>query len=188
MCEVEQLKLDLKRNLSEFRYEHSVCVAEEARKLACYYHYDEKKAYIAGLVHDIAKEFSEEENKKWIEKYRLSKEWLLPEFQNIVHAEIGACVVSEWYGLDEEICNAVRYHTIGNTSMTLLEKIIFVADKVGRKANNLEQEEIRKVAYQDINRALYLCLKRQKEKLEQSGKIMHPNSIQLIKYLKKRTK
>ena len=69
MYNIEQIKNDLKNNLSQFRYEHSILVAEEAKKLANHYNIDEEKAYIAGLVHDIAKEFSDDENSKWIKKY-----------------------------------------------------------------------------------------------------------------------
>ena len=65
MYTIEQIKKDLKKYLSEIRYEHSILVAEEAKKLAKYYNENEEKAYIAGLVHDIAKEFSDEENEKW---------------------------------------------------------------------------------------------------------------------------
>ena len=132
MYNIEKIKEDLKKNLSEFRYEHSILVANEAQKLACHYNQDERKAYIAGLVHDIAKEFSDEENIEWIRKYNLSNELLLAEFKKIIHADIGAVVVKEWYGLDEEICNAVRYHTIGHVPMNWLDKIVFVADKIAR--------------------------------------------------------
>ena len=61
MYDVEQIKKDMKNNLSEFRYKHSIRVADTARKLAQHYKIDEEKVYIAGIVHDIAKEFSREE-------------------------------------------------------------------------------------------------------------------------------
>lgn len=185
MYNIEQIKKDLKKNLSEFRYDHSIMVAEESKKLAHQYHLDEEKAYVAGLVHDIAKEFSNEENVEWIEKYNLSKELLLPEFKKIIHADIGAVVVKEKYGLDEEICNAVHYHTIGNVPMELLDKIIFVADKIARKSNNPIIEQERNLAYKDIDKSLKLCLNTQKEKLERDGKKMHPITIQLLKELTK---
>lgn len=181
--EIESIKKDLKESLSEFRYEHSIKVANEAKKLAKHYHYDEEKAYVAALVHDIAKEFSDEENKLWIEKYHVSSEYLLPEFKNIVHAEIGAFVVKEKYHFDDEICNAVRYHAIGKFPMSLLDKIIFVADKIARDIKNpiLEKEKV--LAYQDLDKALALYLIMQKEKLEKKGLKMHPNSIELLKVL-----
>lgn len=183
MYNIEQIKKDLESNLSQFRYEHSLLVAEEAKKLAFHYNFDEEKAYIAGLVHDIAKEFDDEENAKWIAKYNLSGDIFSPEFKNVIHANIGAVVVKEWYGFDEEICNAVCYHAIGNVPMGLLDKIIFVADKIARKVTNPIIEEEKTLAYQNIDAALALCLISQKSKLETLGMKMHPISLELLQSL-----
>lgn len=71
---IEEIEKEVKEKLSPFRYDHSLRVAEEAKKLAVHYHIDEQKAYVAGILHDIAKELPEEESKQWIETYHLSKE------------------------------------------------------------------------------------------------------------------
>lgn len=187
MNNVERITEYLKKNMSQSRYEHSIMVAEEAKLLAKHYHVNEDKAYIAGLVHDIAKEFSEDENKKWIEKYNLSKDWLLPENKKILHAEIGSYVVKEWYDLDDEICKAVKFHTIGDPSMKLLEKIIFIADKIGRKKLMPAIEKQKIIAYENIDKALELNMFYLNEKLNAEGKQMHPNSLKLIDVLTKRS-
>lgn len=183
MYDIDKIKKDLKDNLSEFRYEHSIMVADEAKKLAEHYNLNVEKAYVTGLVHDIAKEFSDEENKKWIDKYQLPKELLLPEFRNTIHADIGAVVVKEWYGLDEEICNAIKYHTIGDISMTEFDKIIFMADKIARKVANPFIEKIRKLTYENLDEALKQFLVGQKEKIESSGGTFHPNTVELLRSL-----
>lgn len=183
MYDIDKIKKDLKDNLSEFRYEHSIMVAEEAKKLAEHYNLDVEKAYVTGLVHDIAKEFSDEENKKWIDKYQLPKELLLPEFRNTIHADIGAVVVKEWYELDEEICNAIKYHTIGDISMTEFDKIIFLADKIARKVASPFIEKIRKLTYENLDEALKQFLIGQKEKIESSGGTFHPNTVELLRSL-----
>ena len=183
MYTIEQIKKDLKNNLSEFRYEHSILVAEESKKLAYHYQVDEEKAYIAGLVHDIAKEFNDEENAKWIEKYKLSGDIFSPEYKNVIHSFIGAEVIKEWYGMDEEICNAVKYHTIGNLPMTTLEKIVFVADKIARKESNPIIDEEKRLAYQDIDKALEFYLRTQKNKFESLGKKMYSTTLELLKFL-----
>lgn len=183
MDNIEKIKNDLKNNLSQFRYEHSIRVAEAARSLAEHYNINAEKAYIAGVVHDIAKEFSNEENEKWIEKYNLPKGLLNPEFKETIHADIGAVVVKELYGFDDEICNAVKYHTVGNISMSLFDKVIFVADIIGRKMSNPQIDEIREFAYQDINKAVKQILINQKEMLESSGKSFHPNALELLNSL-----
>lgn len=183
MYEIEKIRQDLKNNLSQFRYNHSIRVAEEAKKLAHHYCLNKEKAYIAGLIHDIAKEFTSKDNETWIKKYQLSPKWLSPEFQEIIHAEIGAVVAKEWYGVDEEIFNAVRYHTIGHVPMGWLDKIILIADKIARKIENPQIQEQRKLAYQNLDQALIYCLINQKEILEQKGKKLHPDSLKLLESL-----
>lgn len=184
MYNIEKIKEDLKKNLSEFRYEHSLLVAKEAKKLAKHYGLDEEKAYVAGLVHDIAKEFSDEENVKYIQKYNLSRDLLKLEYKKIIHADIGAVVVKEKYGFDNQICNAILYHSIGNVKMDDFSKIIFVADKIARKYVDEDIKKASKLAYQNIDDALLFCLDKLKEVLETSGKKMHPNSIQLMELIK----
>ena len=72
--DIETIKGELKKSLSPKRYNHSILVAEKAKSLAKHYHINEEKAYITGLIHDIAKELTEEENIYWIEKGKLSKD------------------------------------------------------------------------------------------------------------------
>lgn len=180
MYNIEQIKKDLKNILSEYRYEHSIIVAEEAKKLANHYHIDEDKAYISGLVHDIAKEFSSEENNKWIKQYDLSKEVISSEFSKVLHAEIGSLVVKNYYHLDEEISNAVRYHAIGHVPMTTLEKIVFIADKIGRKTTTPDIDKEKNLAYENLDKALIHYLIRQKKKLEANNRTFHPTSLQLL--------
>lgn len=180
---IDSIKKDLKMNLSQYRYEHSILVAEEAKALAHTYQCNPEKAYIAGLVHDIAKEFTDAENQYWIEKYHLSRKWLSIEYAPIVHAEIGAVVIQEKYGLDLDICRAVRYHTIGHLPMSLFDKILFVADKIGRKNKNTEIQKISELAYQDLDAALLEIIVLEQKKLEKKGKTLHPETLKLLKSL-----
>lgn len=184
MYDIENINNYLKNNLSEFRYNHSLMVAEEARKLARNYKYDEEKAYVAGLIHDIAKEFTEEENKRWIKKYNLSKDLLKPEYKRIIHADIGALVAKEYYNLDEDICNAIRYHTIGNINMDILAKITFIADKIGRANITPNIKKYKDLAYIDLDKAILLYLEDGEKILYKKGLHPHPEGIKLLNYLK----
>ncbi len=185
MYNIEDIILDIKNSLSDFRYEHSLLVANEAKKLAKHYGCDENKAYIAGLVHDIAKEFSEEDNKKWIKNSNIKYDISLPEFSKIAHADIGAIVAKVKYNLDDEICNAIKYHTIGNEDMTTFDKIIFIADKIGRKNKNSFTDELSSLAYENLDKAIITYIKRQKEKLESKGEKLHPDTILLLNKIDK---
>lgn len=184
MIAIEKIEEDVKKTLSEFRYNHSLMVANEAKNLAKHYNYDEEKAYLTGMTHDIAKEFTDKENQKIIEKYHLSQSLRDEKLKEIIHADIGAIVAKERYNVDEEISNAIKFHTIGNINMSLLDKIIFVADKIAREKKSPMIEEASKVAYQDLDRAVLIILESQKQKLENKGKYMHKESEKLMMKLK----
>jgi len=158
-------------------------VADEARKLAKYYKIDEDKAYITGLTHDIAKEFSDEENKRIILDNGLPKELLDDKYKKIIHADIGAIYVKDKYNFDNEMCDAIKYHTIGHYPMSLLAKIIMVADKIARKDDNPNIERERKLAYEDIDKAIYDILLVQRDKLNSLGLDIHPETKKLFEYL-----
>lgn len=185
MDDIKTIEKDIKRKLSSFRYQHTLMVVEEAKKLARYYQLDEEKASVASLLHDIAKEFTEEENRLWIAKYHLPEELLKEEWCSIVHADIGAVVSKAYYGVDEDIANAIKYHTIGNVAMNQLAKVVFIADKIGRKEKNEIHLLTEKLSYQDLDKAILFWIERERERLESRGKILHPNTIKLLKFLLK---
>ncbi|MCI8346544.1 MAG: HD domain-containing protein [Bacilli bacterium] len=180
MRNLNRIKQDLKIKLSSFRYYHSLAVAKKSKELAKHYHYDLKKAYLAGLVHDIAKEFTKEEIRKWIEIGNLSKKLLNKDFEPIVHADIGSVYLKEKYHLDSDICEAVKYHTIGNINMDVLTKIIFIADKIARKNLSKELQEVNEFAYRDLDSAIIKYLIYEKNKLESQGKQLHKESMRII--------
>ena len=179
----DEIKTKLKTLVNEKRYNHSLLVAEEAMKLAKVYNVDENKAYLTGLCHDIAKDFSIEENKKWIEKYKLDNSLLNDDYKKLIHADVGALVVKEWYSFDDEMCNAIKYHTIGNSTMTTLEKIVFIADKIGRDELSTDLLKVKDLAYKNLDESLLLFFKEQKKYLNSTGKDLHPITKQLIKNL-----
>lgn len=184
MYDINKIKQDLQNKLSNFRYTHSLMVADEARKLAVHYNLDSEKAYVAGLVHDIAKEFSDEENLYWLKKYNLPEYLLAENLRPVIHANIGAVVVKELYNFDDEICSSVKSHAIGNYPMTMFEKIIFVADKIARDGTDDDLKKMQKLAYEDIDAVIVMCLNYTKNKLEKNGSRLQPITEQLLNSLK----
>ena len=183
MESIEKIKKDLKENLSEYRYEHSLRVAEEASKLAKIYQVDGNVAYLVGLVHDIAKEFTEQENKKVLEESGIDIKNIDLSNNRIAHADIGAIVAHERYGFTEEMCHAIKCHTIGDEKMNMLDKIIFIADKIepGKDYPGIQEE--RYLAYKDIDQALILCIENNHKKLIANGKKINPRSVEILKSL-----
>lgn len=128
----------LKNNLDEERFEHSLGVADTAVELADKFGLDKNKAYAAGLLHDCAKRFSNQD------LLNIMNEHLVVEDCEMInpktyHAPVGAYIAKKDFGIiDEEILSAIRWHTIGKLNMTNFEKIIFIADKIEPRTRPLE--------------------------------------------------
>ena len=170
---IEKIKIDLIEMLSEKRYNHSIGVMNKAIELAKKYGVDEDKAALAGLTHDIAKDISNEEALKIIEKNNI--ELYEGEKMNtkLLHCPIGAFIVKEKYGLDEQIQNAIRYHAISYYKMDMLAKVTYIADKIeeNRKSPSII-EEWRRVAFEDIDQAIIMHINFILEKkIEDNGPI-----------------
>ena len=183
MYNIKQIKQYLKENLSEKRYNHSIMVADFAKKLATIYKIDQDETYIAALTHDIAKELSIEENKYYIEKYNLPKYLLEEKYTKIIHADIGACVAKELYNANENIYSAIKYHTIGNINMNTLAKIVFISDKVARENLNQELEEIKQLSLTNLDKSILKYLLYQKDKLSIKEKELHQDTKELLNSL-----
>lgn len=180
----KRIEEDIRKNLSKFRYEHTIRVAEEAKCLSKNYQIDEEKAYVAALLHDIGKELSKEENENFIKKYKLPNDLKKKEFASIIHADIGAEIAREKYNVDESIFKAIKYHTIGNENMDLLAKVVFVADKIGRENLNSKLQEIKKIAYENIDDAIKLLFLIEEDKLKNKGLKLHPDTVKLLNKMK----
>ena len=135
----------LRENLSEKRYNHSLGCAKTAKKLAGIYNQDENKAYLAALVHDCAKNFSDEKLIN-ILREEIKTGFLESELKNpkTYHAIVGAYIIQKEFAIDDSmIISAVRNHTIGKTNMSLFDKIIFLADKI--EPNSRDEKYTKKI-------------------------------------------
>jgi len=180
----EEIDTYLQNHLSEFRYAHSLRVALEAKKIASIYQVDEEKAYLVGLAHDVAHEFSEQENLLWVKREQLPLKYLEPTYHNILHSDIGACVAKRLFSFDDAMCSAIRYHTIGNIHMTLFDKVIFLADKIGRTNLDGHMEKVKELTYcGKLDEAMLLYFQILTEKLKSRNLSMHPDSLELIHFL-----
>lgn len=179
----EEILAKLREVVDEKRYRHSILAAEAARDIAEARGLDGEKAYTAGLLHDIAKRFSAEENRYFVEKYALDPELLNAEAKNFVHADVGAAAAKEWFDVDDEIYEAIRLHTIPEKGMSDFSKVIFLADKVGREELSLEMREIKELAKENLDGAMLKFLLRQEEELKERGIKQHPRTAEVIREL-----
>lgn len=146
----------LRNNLSEKRFRHSLNVAEAARRLAEINGADPDKSYLSGLLHDICKEISPEEQLALMKRsgYEIQPvEWGAKKTH---HAVAGAQFVREKYGItDPDIVDPIRWHTVGRGGMTLYEQIIFMADLISDERSYNGAKELRELTYRNLLRGLY---------------------------------
>ena len=164
MNSIDEIKNYLKENLSSERYFHTLGVMQEAIELAKRYNADIKKAEIAGLLHDNAKCMTKEDLRKFISENLPDLDKNELKNYKTLHAPVGAYFVKEKFKIsDPEIISAIRWHTLGRVNMTLLEKIVFLADKIEKNTRDIEyRNQIIKILDENegelgLNKALFRC-------------------------------
>lgn len=168
----------LRGRLTEYRFIHSLAVADEAKRLAERYGADADRAYLAGLLHDIMKDASKEEQLEAIKKSGYNMSDVERAEPKLWHAIAGACYI-EQQGLctDSEIISAVRYHTTGKPSMTLLEKIIYVADFTSAERNYDGIGTMRDAADESLDIAMLEGTRFSINSVLQKCGFVHPDSV-----------
>ena len=168
----------LKNTLPKKRFEHTLGVKETALRLARHYGADEKKAEIAALLHDCAKGMSFEEQIKKCKELKLVLDEETMACPPVIHAPLGACIARREYGIcDEEILNAICYHTVGRVGMSDLDKIIYVADMIEPTRDYEGVEELREKAYNDLDAVMLAALNQCIIHNVKKGSIIHTDTI-----------
>ena len=184
---MQKLRKELSKELKPDRFEHTLGVAYTAANLAFVYSADIDKALIAGMLHDCAKCMSYEEQLKLCEKNNVEVTEIERKNHSLIHAKAGMVLARTKYDVyDPDILNAIRYHTTGREDMSLLEKIIYIADFIEPNRKKLDgMEEIRKEAYSDIDKCLAHILYDVIRYLEAIGKDCDETTINTYDYYKK---
>lgn len=159
--DIAELRAKIKKTQDKKRFEHTLGVTYTAACLAMCYDIDTERAEIAGLLHDCAKCLSNDKKVELCKKQSIEINMTEAKNPFLLHAKAGAYLAQHKYGIgDEDILNAVRYHTTGRPGMSTLEKIIFIADYIepGRD-HSARLPELRRLAFQDLDRTLAEILK-----------------------------
>lgn len=182
--DLKKIRKAMQKTQDVQRYEHTLGVAYTAAALAMRYDSDIKKAQLAGLLHDCAKCLSDEKRLSICEKHNITMTEVEKRNPFLLHAKVGSFLAMEEYKVkDSDVIHAILNHTTGRPGMSLLEKIIFVADYIepGRKhAPNLT--EIRKMAFEDLDEALLKILEDTLEYLKSSGGDIDPMTEKTYNY------
>lgn len=170
----------LKGSLDEERLLHSLGCAHCAAELAKKFNQDEKRAYVAGLLHDCAKCLNEEKMFEIAQTLNLKEDEL--HNPKVIHAPVSAYLAKVEFGIeDEEILSSIRWHTLGKLNMSIFEKIVYLADKIESNTRDLDFRNRILLFLNDENcsenamdRALLICYKETIKSLVQRGlKICH---------------
>lgn len=181
---LKNIKKDLKLTLDKDRYEHTLGVSYTAMCLAMKYDVDLDKAEIAGLLHDCAKCMADEKKLKKCKEHNINVSDIEKQQPYLLHAKVGAFIAMDTYGInDHDVINAILKHTTGACNMNMLEKIIYVADYIEprrNKAGNLK--EIRKMAFEDIDMAVYMIMRDTVDYLNKKGKTIDSTTLTAFEF------
>ena len=156
----KKMKAKLIKDLDDDRYQHTIGVMYTCASLAMAYGCDIERAQCAGLLHDCAKCISNKKKLKMCEDNGIALTQIEKDHPYLIHAKLGAYIAREKYGVtDPEILSAIQYHTTGKPQMSLLEKIVYIADFIEPLRNKAPGLfEIRRLAFQDLDECMYAIL------------------------------
>lgn len=159
--EMEQLQVQMQDLLPKKRFWHTVGVRYTAEALAMRYDVDIDQAGIAGVLHDCAKYMTGEKMYEKCLKYQIAVTEVEKNNPELLHAKLGAYFAEHKYGIKEPgILSAIRWHTTGKEDMSPLEQIVFLADYIEPHRKRIPGlEEIRRMAFVDLEEAVYLTMK-----------------------------
>ncbi len=175
----------IEENLSPKRLRHTYAVADEARKLAERYGADADKAELAALFHDMCRSMPAEELDGYIDELGLPDR--LKGNVNLAHSKVAAALMKRDFHIDDEdMINAVAFHTTGRAGMSTLEKIVFLADAIEPGRDYPSVERLRKLAYEDLDKACISSLSHTIGYVEKKGDLMDPDTVSALDYLKEK--
>ncbi|MDD4850731.1 MAG: bis(5'-nucleosyl)-tetraphosphatase (symmetrical) YqeK [Gemmiger sp.] len=181
----EDAKKMVKQRLSAKRYRHTLNVEKMAVALAQHYGADTEKAALAALLHDSAKELPKEQLLQIFKENAIIAE-NAPQCPPPVWHGYAAAILcqTQWQVADPEILSAIRCHTTGKPNMSLLDKILYMADMISAERDYPGVEELRRLAFENLDIALCRALERTLQFVEEEGKTVDPQSAAALAYIR----
>lgn len=167
------------------RLPHIKGIEETAVALAKFWGVDEEMARRAAILHDCTKYWELEPQLATCEKYGVALDELEQTSVKLLHSKTGAALAKDRFGVSQEIYDAIYYHTTGKAAMTLLEKIIYLADYIEPSRSFPGVEELRRAVHADLDRGLYEALRDSIRELHGYGSPVHPHTQEALEYITK---
>lgn len=180
----DQMTEKLAGILNKKKVEHCLAVKDSAVKLAFIHGVDVEKASVAGLLHDCAKCMTEQELLKNAGEFGILLDGILRREAGMLHAVIGAEIARREFEItDIDILNAIKYHTTGKENMSLLEKIIYIADYISEDRKFPGIDDLRKVVQEDLNAGVLMGMDFTIKNTISKGRLIHPETIKARNFL-----
>lgn len=182
--ELKKIRKAMNKVQDAKRFEHTLGVEYTAAALAMCHDVSLKEAQLAGLLHDCAKCLSDEKKLSICDKYNISVSDIEKRNPYLLHAKVGSFLAMHEYHIEnQDIINAILNHTTGRPGMSTLEKIIFIADYIEPHRKPLPNlPQIRKLAFQDLDKALIWILSDTLACLKESGGELDPMTQKTYDY------
>ena len=181
---MEALRYVAMSYLKARRIPHVLGTEEMAVHLAQKYGADVDAARQAALLHDCTKRLSMEEQMVLCEHYRIELDELEKGALKLLHAKTGAAIAKDVFGMSDEVVSAILWHTTGKADMTLLEKVIYLADFTERTRDFPGVEELRAACERDLDEALQMGFEMTVEEMKEWGNPVHEKTLEALAYLK----
>ena len=182
--DMETLRCIAMSYLKARRIPHVLGTEETAVHLAKKYGADETAARQAALLHDCTKRLSMEEQLELCRHYGIELDELEKDALKLLHAKTGAAIAADVFGMSEEVVSAIRWHTTGKADMTVLEKVIYLADFTEPNRDFPGVEELRKACERDLDEALQMGFEMTVEEMKEWGNPVHEKTLEALAYLK----
>jgi len=180
MSQFDKFDKVMKKRLKKSRYKHTLGVVDTAKKLARRHGVKVESAATAALLHDYGKYVDKKHLLEYAKKYGITVDEVVVDSPELLHGEVGAELVCVDLGVcDEDILNAIRYHTYGRRGMSKLEKIIYIADAIEPGRDYPGVDDLRKLANEDLDLALKKALSDSIKFVIDKGHSLHYNTIKL---------
>ncbi|MEW6622617.1 MAG: bis(5'-nucleosyl)-tetraphosphatase (symmetrical) YqeK [Bacillota bacterium] len=165
--------------LSAQRRAHSYRVADTARQLSSNHGVDNVKTYLAGLLHDIARDLEKEKILELVKEQQLYRDRIDLEIPVVLHSYVSAWISSEKFGIvDKEVLEAIIDHTLASPEMTDVAKVVYLADLIEPERQFPGIDKIRELASVDLDEAMLYALDITINYLVQTKKLIHPRTIE----------
>lgn len=184
MWSIDEIKQYIKENISSSRYVHTLGVVEMAKHLAVLNNECEEKAEVAALIHDIAKSMPIDKQIEILKNNNFELDKITLNSPQILHGFVGAIIAKELMNItDEDIINAIKYHTIGKAYMTTLEKIVYIADYIEPNRNYPGVEELREITKNNLNLGVLQGLENTIIHVIKQKQLVHPQTMEARNFL-----